>query len=1397
MSQFPDPERSRAVLIGTGRYHPTSGLNDLPGVLNNLVHLRDVLTHPDLGGFHAEHCRIVAEPASALEVDEYLQVARAEATDTLLVYYAGHGLVEDDRFYLTLTTSRTNSVRHTCFDYDHIRRALIGSRARTRVVLLDSCYSGQALGLMSADNAADAGLLDIEGTYLLTSSAATAPSKAPVGGRFTAFTEELLDHLRRGDPDGPEGLTLQDTYEHLLRTTIAKGLPRPQQRNAGTAAHVALVRNRALLPGAAAEDAPPPVVARPLVLDQLGSPAAPHRLVPFGLAGHPGGPPTTAVLDLDRRDHLLAVGAPGSGLSQLLKTLGASLARQHSTADVHLYVFDAGLTALTELAGLPHCGGVVTWDQAEHAARLFGWLAAEVSRRAVELAAAGYADLAEQRAAEPDAALPYLVTFIDRWETFRSLVTERVNAVDFDARMTSLVRQAHHAGLRLVITGGPSLPREGFARFVDGRLQFRSAEPADFQEVGVDPRSPLVDLAAGQALAKGGVLNRVALLVADPSPAAQDAALRALAGEVTARDAGVPAAARPWGVTGTGSRLPRSVPLLELLDLEPPTAEGIARLWQEYGRTASAPIGAAADGTFDIDLTRDGPHGLVAGTTGAGKSELLQAIVASLAARNRPDAMIFVLIDYKGGASLADLVDLPHMVGMVTDLDGHLTERALASLNAELKRRETILGTVGAKNIEDYWDIIGRPDFVSPYDRFPGERPMDALPRTVLVIDEFDSMVEDLPDFVTGLVRVARRGRSLGVHLIVATQRPAGVVSPLIRANTTLRIALRVTDEEESADMIGVPDAAFISRTTPGRGYARTDSADLRAFQAGHAGRRREDGGTDLQALVGAIAAAAQAAGIGRYRSPWLPALPEQLTLDSLPAPAAGPHVAAVPYALEDLPEEQAQRPVRFDLEHGGHLVIAGAPRAGRSTALRTLAGSIARYTSSRDVHLYGLDCGNGALAPLVDLPHCGAVVTHNEAARVERLLAALLAEVARRQTLLTQDGFGSLAEQRAGVEPAERLPYLVLLLDRWEGFTSALESLDGGALTDRVHQLLREGPGVGLRVVMTADRSGLAGRLSTMVEDKLVMRMADRGDYTLAGLPPRALPESMPAGRAFRIDPVVELQFALLDADPAGRAQVAALAAIARAATERDADVPRTLRPARVDVLPSRIMVREVLALWAEAAMPPPGTPMWALVGAGGDELRPLGVDLDHDGPGFVIGGPSRSGRSTALRTVADSLLAGGCDLVVITPRVSPLRALAGQPGVVEVFTGSPTAEEVLDRLDACPGPAAVLVDDGELLLDAACMPALETVLAEGRDGQRALVVAGTTAEMMNGYRGYIVEARRTKTGLLLAPEHPMEGELLGIKPPRSAVGPVPKGRGLLVIRGAYSAVQVPMLPV
>ncbi len=435
--------------------------------------------------------------------------------------------------------------------------------------------------------------------------------------------------------------------------------------------------------------------------------------------------------------------------------------------------------------------------------------------------------------------------------------------------------------------------------------------------------------------------------------------------------------------------LPRTVSLLDLLDLQDASGSELAQRWRRSPRSTAFPVGANASGPVMLDLQRDGPHALIGGTTGSGKSELLVALVASLAAVNRPDELTFVLVDYKGGAAFAGCVDLPHVVGLVTDLDAALTERAMTSLDAELKRRERILAEHGCRDLTAY------------QARRRAEHP--PLPRLVIVVDEFRALAEDLPDFVAGLVRVASLGRSLGIHLVVATQRPAGVVTADMRANLGLRIALRVRDVVDSLDVLDAPDAARIRERVPGRAFLRSAATELVQFQcalvtentAPQEGVRllsvdgipvaqpnaRSD--SDLARLVAACRKAAELCEVAQLAAPWLAPLPAVVVGESLTGTPPG----TVAVGLLDDPAAQAQRPYLWDVG-AGHLAISGPPRSGRTTALLTVAAQLALSTSPADLHVYAVH--TGGLAGLTELPHIGAALDLSDLSRLDRLVRLL-----------------------------------------------------------------------------------------------------------------------------------------------------------------------------------------------------------------------------------------------------------------------------------------------------------------------------------------------------------------------------------------------------------------------
>ena len=823
------------------------------------------------------------------------------------------------------------------------------------------------------------------------------------------------------------------------------------------------------------------------------------------------------------------------------------------------------------------------------------------------------------------------------------------------------------------------------------------------------------------------------------------------------------------GAEGGRQAVPTAARLLDLLALPEPSPQRLLDRWADAG-DPSTPIGAAASGPIVLDLVRDGPHALIAGTTGSGKSELLQTVVAGLAATSPPEAVSFVLIDYKGGAAFAECAGLPHTAGLVTDLDSHLTRRALRSLEAELRRRERLLAAANCSDLAGY--------------RSTESAGAEPLARLVIVVDEFAALADELPEFVAGLVSIAQRGRSLGVHLVLATQRPSGAVSPEIRANTTLRVALRVTDPAESIDVLGNALAASIDRERPGRAFVRTGSAlvEMQTARIGCVSPAAPDdislvaldgwgqlpkaepvrGRTmsDLELLVAAARAAAAARGASLPRSPWLPPLPTHVRLERLDGNTP---VHEVPLALADLPSEQDQRTASIDLDAGGSVLVVGAPRSGRSSVLRTLAVAAAARLDAGRLHLQVIDCAGGGLRPLGELPQCGTVATREGYGVADRLLHRLTAEVAHRQELLGELGVGSVAEARALGTP---LPSLLLLVDGWEGFVAVAEEYDNGRGVELLLGLLRHAPSAGMTVVLTGDRSTLAGRVAGSAGTKFLLQLRDRTDYALAGLSARSIPTRMPPGRAVRAEDGAELHFALLGDDPCTAAQWQAarrVAALARPpANPSDG-------PVKIRELPRRVLARAL----------PSADPPRLLLGLGGDTAEVVAIDVFAGPARFLVAGPPRSGCTSTLVLLCEQAVEHGFAVLVAAPGRSPLAAAARRFGV-EVLTPQ-TDPAALQTTGS--GPRLVLVDECAIFTDTAAGQALASLTASAQP-QLAVVAASVSDDLALVHRGVGAEVRRARNGLLLQPQ-PGDGDLLGVRVPRRGA-PLPPGRGVLVCDSA-----------
>jgi len=424
-----------------------------------------------------------------------------------------------------------------------------------------------------------------------------------------------------------------------------------------------------------------------------------------------------------------------------------------------------------------------------------------------------------------------------------------------------------------------------------------------------------------------------------------------------------------------------------------------------------------------------------------------------------------------------------------------------------------------------------------------------------------------------------------------------------------------------------------------------------------------------------------------------------------------------------------------------------------------------------------------------VNLPNFGAVVTRDQADRIRRMLALLGGQVAYRQQYLATHGYASVAEQRAATEPSERLPYLVLLIDRWDNFMATFENTDAGAIPGMVETLMREGPAVGLRVVIAGDRTVFRGRFGMMLEDRLVLRMPSPDDFDLIAMRAKDVPLSMPQGRAFRSgERPREVQLVMLTDDSAGTAQVAAVHQAGEQANARWGVIDRAQRPGHVDELPVAISAEEALKL--EPAL----EPNEIAFAVGGDDLRLMPVSLEDIGNAFLVTGPRRSGRSTALHFAASRALDNGQKIVLVLPRKSPLKELSGHPGVIGVLDADTEPKALSVMLQYEPENTIIVVDDFEVLTNEHKInPMIEEHIKTCRDHHGGVLVACGIDEIGGMYRGVVATARKTRTGLILAPRGSDDGSHFSARLPRSIGGPVPKGRGVLISGSGWTWGQVP----
>jgi S-DNA-T family DNA segregation ATPase FtsK/SpoIIIE len=646
--------------------------------------------------------------------------------------------------------------------------------------------------------------------------------------------------------------------------------------------------------------------------------------------------------------------------------------------------------------------------------------------------------------------------------------------------------------------------------------------------------------------------------------------------------------------------LPPTITFLELFGVGKVEHLNALTRWKENNPANSlrAPVGLTADGeifTLDLHEKFHGPHGLIAGMTGSGKSEFIMTFVLSLAVNYRPDEVAFILIDYKGGG-LAGAFEgpdkglrLPHLAGTITNLDGAAVKRSLISIQSELRRRQRIfrearpLSNEGTIDIYKY-QMMYRSGLVTA-----------PVPHLFIISDEFAELKTQQPEFMEQLISAARIGRGLGIHLILATQKPSGVVDDQIWSNSRARVCLKVQEKADSMDMLKRPDAVHLSET--GRFYLQVGFHELFALgQAAWCGapyvpsdevaHNRDDGiavvdylgrtvaeakprprqdltghmATQITSVVQYLSALAEEEHVSA-RPLWLPAIPPVVLLSDLRRKYA---YTAEPFALDpvigeyDDPFNQRQDILTLPLSREGNAVIFGAAGSGKTTLLNTLlCGLLSDYGADR-LHMYLVDLGAETLRAFEQAPQVGGVLFSHDEERIRNLLRMLVAEIADRKRRFAEFGgeFGAYC-----AASGETAPAILLVVRNYLAFIEQFEAYEDGLL-----QIAREGVNCGVHVILTGNAlHAVRYRMLQNFRQTIVLQLNDRSDYFgVLGNTDGVYPSKLKGRGLVRLDTLYEFQTAVFGPDTSQKAIRAFCADLDR--HSRTAAPPVPVLPARVD---------------------------------------------------------------------------------------------------------------------------------------------------------------------------------------------------------------------------------------
>lgn len=994
------------------------------------------------------------------------------------------------------------------------------------------------------------------------------------------------------------------------------------------------------------------------------------------------------------RGNAVIFGDASTGKTTLLRTLIASLAATHSPAEFQVHIIDMGGQTLKLMRDLPHFGTIIMPDEQgfeEQVQQLWRQMNEEIDRRKRKFADAGISTLYDYNDQHPEDITPAILVMIDNFGEFIEAFGKDANPDDETNMLYQfivLARQARSYGIHLLIT----VPRHNtlnnnlHSLFTE-RFVLRMADADDYHSV-LGSRVPALDDIPGRGYVKYGrgepLEFQVAVALAtrevqnDQTQLLQEIPLlRQLAQQMLTVGAGswneerrplrIGALAR---TASYREQVSKDYGFIKEQSFIGQLQEAMLRRWHDSTVADKADWLCVAIGLVSGNRTRelylaakaDGVHGLIAGGTGSGKSELLTTLICGLALNYDPSILNLVLVDYKGGGAFKPFENLPHCVDIVTNLNKAAVQRMFVSINAEIRRRQELNARTGTKDIVDY--------------RAKGlHKTVEGYAHLFIIIDEYAEMIDDNPDYKIELESITRVGRAQGINLLLASQRPKGVTDQM-RANMKLRICLRVEELDTSREMLRRPDAALLP-SIPGRGYLQVGNEGIELIQSGFTGEKQFDDrdaaalwpyrpkvaveqGEPPRLFNAIVNLASELTGGAMAAKPWPGFLPMQISLQSPIRDAQhnrtftltnsvsdwlnaeterlwqGINWETVPMhavvGLIDHPAEATQEALTLALNRS-HLIVYGDSGTGKTSFLRTLLVSLATTHSPNEMHSYIIDLGGRNFRNLENLPHLAAIIYGDDETfeeRLQRLMEKLTTMTSRRQQIFADAGANTLFDYNQA-NPDKALPAILVLIDNftplWETQEALLEGIVG--------PLLRKSLSVGISFVITANApNNIPSRLAALFGEAITFRQSNfdrymdivgRGCVEIDYIPGRGY---MKVGRVPLMFQMAQpVGFPVEGKDSRGEAEeLRLLCANMQQHLTAGKCVWRN-KPEPVQILPELVSLQRMLD---EAGEVRPKR-LEGVLGEN-ERLQPAFIDLKRFGPHFAVCGPPLSGKSTVL---------------------------------------------------------------------------------------------------------------------------------------------------------------------